>query len=373
MISERTRDKIAAARRKGKWTGGPAPLGYDVLDRKLVVNAAEADLFRHIIDLYLEKRSAVAVAHALNAEARPTKQQVTKAGRVRGSTTWDKDSVLHLLRSPVQAGLTPYKGEVHEGEHKAILDRRVHEQVQALLDAGCKERKLWGRNPNYILTGLLYCARCKAPFTPASTRKGETEYRYYRCGTVDKMGRGACESRQLPAPSIERFVINQIRKALADGTLAADVASAVNKRIEAIRGPLLKEREQLPGQIAALSAGGKRLVETASKATGAGQRLLDEKLQETGEKLGKLEQRLWDVQRKLVQLDHAKLEVAWVESCLTSFDKVWDTLTPENRGRLVRAVISRVEVDEKANKVEAFVADLNAGVEALVGGTAEAA
>ena len=77
MIGERTRDKMAAARRKGKWTGGPPPLGYDVVDRKLVVNEIEAALVRRIFTLYLELRSAVAVARALNAESQTTKHHVS--------------------------------------------------------------------------------------------------------------------------------------------------------------------------------------------------------------------------------------------------------------------------------------------------------
>jgi DNA invertase Pin-like site-specific DNA recombinase len=76
MIGERTRDKMAAARRKGKWTGGPPPLGYDVVDRMLVVNEAEAALVRRLFDLYLGLRSAGAVARALNAECRTTKHHV---------------------------------------------------------------------------------------------------------------------------------------------------------------------------------------------------------------------------------------------------------------------------------------------------------
>src|SRR5690606_25275920 len=66
MISERTRDKIAGARRRGKWTGGPVPLGYRVEDKKLVVVESEAQLVRDIFSLYLERRSALAVAQRLN-------------------------------------------------------------------------------------------------------------------------------------------------------------------------------------------------------------------------------------------------------------------------------------------------------------------
>jgi site-specific DNA recombinase len=105
MIGERTRDKMAAARRKGKWTGGPPPLGYDVVDRKLVVNEAEAALVRRLYDLYLDLRSAVAVARALNAECRTTKHHVSITGTSHGARAWDKPAVLKVLRNPIPAGL----------------------------------------------------------------------------------------------------------------------------------------------------------------------------------------------------------------------------------------------------------------------------
>jgi len=119
MISERTRDKVSAARRKGKWTGGPPPLGYDVIDRKLVVNETESALVRRIFALYLELRSAVAVARALNAESQRTKHHVSSKGNNHGARAWDKQAVLHVLRNPIPAGLMSCHGEVHEGQHQA--------------------------------------------------------------------------------------------------------------------------------------------------------------------------------------------------------------------------------------------------------------
>ena len=373
MIAERTRDKIAAARRKGKWTGGPAPLGYDVVDRKLIVNVAEADLVRRIFDLYLVKRSAVAVAQALNAESRTTKHQVTKEGKSRGAREWDKNSVLHILRSPIPAGLVPCGKEVFDGEHQAIVNRGTFEHVQGLINAGCKERHRWGRNPDYLLTGLLRCARCGAAFTPASTRTGSREYRYYRCSTRDKQGREACESSPLPAGAIEDFVVEHVREALADGKLAAEVTESTKASIAKLRSTLQEERASLPTKIAALSTDGKRLVETASNVSGTGRRLLDGKLQETGDQLGRLEQRLVEVQRRLALLDQIELEASWVTSCLSRFDTIWETLSAENRGRLVRAVISRVEVDEPKNDVRTYLADLGTSLDDLVGGAEEAA
>jgi hypothetical protein len=138
-------------------------------------------------------------------------------GRSRGASEWDKQAVLHLLQSPIPAGLIPCHGEVFPGEHKAIVERGEYERVQLLLAEGSGPLKRWGRNPNYILTGLLRCARCGAAFTPASTRRTNRTYRYYRCATRDLKGREACESSPLPAKAIEDYVVAKLREALADG------------------------------------------------------------------------------------------------------------------------------------------------------------
>jgi DNA invertase Pin-like site-specific DNA recombinase len=359
MISERTRDKIAASRRKGKWTGGSAPLGYDVVDRKLVVNDVEAALVRRIYDLYLDKRSAVAVANALNAEHRTTKHHVASNGNSRGARDWDKNAVLKVLSSPFPAGLMPSAGEVYDGEHTAIIERPLYDRVQVLLaEKGGIRAIRHGSNPEYILTGLLRCACCGQAFTPASNRRRGKVYRYYRCSTRDKKGKEACASAPLPAAAIEGFVVQRIREVLAGENLVAAVVTAAQGRLQRERGPLDAERAELPTKIAALSTEGKRLIETASNVTGTGRRLLDAKLQEIGDQLGRLEARYVEVQRRLALLADTELETQWVARCLADFDQIWDTLSPENRTRMVRALVARVEVDEPNGDVRAFLTDL---------------
>jgi len=365
MISERTRDKIAASRRRGKWTGGAPPLGYDVVDRKLVVNKVEAALVRHLYDRYLDTRSAIAVATALNAEHHTTKHRVARSGNSLGARPWDKNAVLKVLSSPIPAGLMPSAGQVYEGEHEAIIERGLYDRVQVLLaERGGARAIRYGSNPAYLLTGLLRCARCGQAFTPASNRRSNGKvYRYYRCSTRDKQGKDACPSKPLPAAAIEGFVVQRIREVLADGTLVPAVAQAAQERMGRERGPLDAERAALPAQIAALSTEGKRLIETASDLPGPARRLLDAKLQEVGEQLGRLEARYVEVQRRLALLADTALETQWVARCLADFDAVWDVLSPENRARMVRAVVARVEVDEPSGDIRAFLTDLGADAE----------
>src|SRR5437870_6321068 len=133
IIAERTRDKIAAARRKGKWVGGQPLLGYDVQGSRLVVNEEEAVRVRAIFELYLKHQGLIPVVQELEKRGWLTKRWQTHKGHFRGGQTFTKSSLHHLLTSPVYLGKVKYKKEVHAGEHQAIIHSDVWQQVQELL------------------------------------------------------------------------------------------------------------------------------------------------------------------------------------------------------------------------------------------------
>jgi len=352
MIGERTRDKLHAARRKGHWTGGSVPLGYTVEHKKLVVHEPEAELVREIFALYGEHHAVLAVVRALHERNR-----LTKSGR-----PWTKNDVLRILKNPIYAGYMAAGDQLCEGEHSAVIERAVFARTQAQLAAGTKVKKTAGRNPAYLLRGVLHCGDCGAAFTSASTTSGRTLYRYYRCVTRDKQGNTACTSQPLPAAAIEAHVIDRLRVATQDRALAADVAAAVRTRIAVRRHDLRTEWHQLPPQVAALSAEVRRLVDTLAELTGPARRHVEARLEEVGGQLAACEARLAASERELGQLDAIEVEASWVADCVSDFDKIWDALTLENRGRLVRAVVQRVEVHEAKNQVSVFLTDLGASV-----------
>jgi site-specific DNA recombinase len=135
IISERTRDKIAAARRKGKWAGGMPLLGYDVEPRssKLVVNAAEARRVRAIFTLYLQHEGLLPVLAELQRRGWRNKRWRTRKGSWRGGKPFTRNTLRQLLSNVTYRGQIRYRQEVHPGEHAAIVDASLWEQVQALL------------------------------------------------------------------------------------------------------------------------------------------------------------------------------------------------------------------------------------------------
>src|SRR5215208_745239 len=113
VIGERIRDKFVASRKKGMGMGGFVPLGYDVKDRKLVVNAAEAKKVRMIFERFTKLGSATALVRALQTEGVTGKQ-----GKLI-----DKSYVYKLLNNRVYIGQAVHRGTAYPGEHQAIVSQ----------------------------------------------------------------------------------------------------------------------------------------------------------------------------------------------------------------------------------------------------------
>jgi site-specific DNA recombinase len=227
IISERTRDKIAAARRKGKWVGGHPLLGYDVDPHgsKLVVNEEEARRVKAIFKLYLKHQGLIPVVQELEKCGWLTKRWQTRKGHFRGGHRFTKSSLHHLLTNPVYMGKVRYKKELHPGEHEAIVNPKVWQRVQDLFRRQCNGTS--ARTESHaLLKGILRCQPCDFAMTPAfAAKKNGPRYRFYACVNALKRGRQACPSRYVPARAIESLVIEQIQKFANDhpsSTSAAD-------------------------------------------------------------------------------------------------------------------------------------------------------
>ena len=133
LAGERIRDKFAASRRKGIFMGGHPPLGYDVRDRKLVVNPAEAELVRLIFRRFLDLGSALLLIRELNAQGHRTKSWTTQAGTFREGRPFDKGTLYKILRNRTYLGEAVHKGKSYPGEHEPIVDRATWDRVHEVL------------------------------------------------------------------------------------------------------------------------------------------------------------------------------------------------------------------------------------------------
>jgi DNA invertase Pin-like site-specific DNA recombinase len=166
LAGERIRDKFAASRRKGIFMGGHPPLGYDVRDRKLVVNPAEADLVRLIFCRFLDLGSALLLIRELNAHGHRTKSWMTQAGTLREGRPFDKGTLYKVLRNRAYVGEAVHKGKSYPGEHEPIVDGITWDRVHEVLATNAKRRgnEARARTPA-PLRGLMRCTHCSSAMT----------------------------------------------------------------------------------------------------------------------------------------------------------------------------------------------------------------
>ena len=137
VIGERVRDKIAASKRKGIWVGGPIPLGYASVGKKLVIVPEEAETVRTMFRLYLECGSVGALAEELGRRNIASKARTFASGRSKGGGRYSVGALAHFLKNRFYVGDVAYRGEIHAGEHEPILDRATFDAVQVQAGRMC--------------------------------------------------------------------------------------------------------------------------------------------------------------------------------------------------------------------------------------------
>jgi site-specific DNA recombinase len=231
LIGERVRDKIAASKRKGIWVGGPVPLGYAAVDKKILVVPAEADAVRTIFARYLELGSVRGLAEDLDRRGIHSKPRQLSDGGTIGGSRFGVGALAYLLKNRFYIGEVVYRGAVHRGEHEPILDSALFEAVQAKLAAQARARRCLLRGPSALLTGRIFDEYGNR-MSPTHANKGGARYRYYISQAVLQKKPGAPGSvSRVPAAEIEALVLAALRNHL-DASGAAELPDADRDLVE---------------------------------------------------------------------------------------------------------------------------------------------
>jgi site-specific DNA recombinase len=216
LIGERTRDKMSAARRKGKWVGGCPVLGYDVDPGggRLIVNEEEAKRVRAIFALFEKHRSVLATLAEVERRGWRLKSWTRKTGQFRAGGPFALNSLLRLLTNILYSGAIRHKGQSYPGEHTAILAPGAWERAQHLILHPASTAHGRSRNKHLaLLGGLLWCESCAARMVYSYSGKKERRYPYYVCLNAQRRGWAACPAKSLPARALEESVVGRIQEA----------------------------------------------------------------------------------------------------------------------------------------------------------------
>ncbi|MDD2809862.1 recombinase family protein [Rhodoferax sp.] len=241
LSGERVRDKISASRQRGIWMGGMPPLGYDVIERKLIANPAEAQLVTEMFSRFATVPSMATLVRDLRARGVTSKCWTTSKGIERKGKLIDKGYVYKIFNNAVYIGIAAYKGTHYPGEHQGIVSQEIWDRVQEHLQNGDRKQKgphadRASKAPS-LLRGLLFSEQNRA-FTPGYTQKGTKFYRYYINTDAIKLGKTGCEIQRLPAGEIETVVVEKLRHVLR----APEVLAHAVREVAGLR-PKIKEAE----------------------------------------------------------------------------------------------------------------------------------
>ena len=226
VTGERIRDKIAASKKKGMWMGGTVSLGYEVKDRKLIVNLGEAKLVNRLFRLYLELGCVRKLKTQLDREGTTTKLRTSGVGNRTGGAAFARGALYKILQNRIYLGEIRHRKQYYQGEHEAIVPRELWDRVQAKLASNNHRHKNCVRSESSaLLVGLLQDAEGNQ-FAPSHTLKNGRRYRYYVC--QPKIADSGIEPKaiRLPAHDVERQVLRRLRSFLQSHQAVMDELGA---------------------------------------------------------------------------------------------------------------------------------------------------
>ena len=351
-IAARTRDKIHATRKRGRWTGGPPPLGFDVADKRLIVNKTESVRVRRMFERYLKLGSLMELANELNARGELTKSWTMKSGQVMPGREWTKSRLHALLRNPVVIGRVRLGDETFEGEHEAIVSQELWESAQRRLTEQSPARGASRAKSTALLAGLLTCGRCGSNMGRHYASRGNRRWASYVCRRISTKGAAACRGSRAPAGELESFVVDRIRAIGRDPNVIAETVRAA-RELRAAREPALRdELTALRQQLRRLTGDHGNLLDAIAQCAGASARpALVAKLDEVDGRRAEARQRVAALEAELAALATTEIDENQLRTALANFDGVWAHLDTQERQRLLALLIERVTYDGAREEV----------------------
>jgi site-specific DNA recombinase len=356
IISERTRDKQVAARKKGKWTGGHILLGYDLDPRagKLVINPEEAERVREMFRLYLEGTPVMEIVQRFDKRGWRNKQWTTQEGKLYGGSPLRRCHIYKLLGNIIYTGQVQVGDEVFPGEHEAIIDQGTFERAQVKL----KENTWKGGNQRHVkmdalLRGLIYCASCGSGMYPTYSASGERRYRYYVCYRSQQKLEGYCNSRSVSAPAVEDAVVESIRRVGVHPDVLTETARLARQRLAEMVTALREELSTTNGCVKNLKSQMAKLRDPESP-----------RLAGIREQLAAGEARAEELRKDILRRERQRIDEKELRRTMDSFEEVWKTMNLEEQRNLLRQLVEKVGYDARTGKVT--VSFKSAGVKELV-------
>jgi site-specific DNA recombinase len=269
-----------------------------------------------------------------------------------------------MFANPIFIGRVRHHDQSYAGEHEAIVERSLWDEVQAALAVNHRTRGNQARATTpALLRGIIRCGHCDANMTTTFTKKRDRVYRYYLCGHAAKNGRDSCPVKTIPVGNVEQAALEQVRGVLRSPEVRGEALRIIQAREAEMLEQLNTEKAGLEGDVATLKASESRMVQGSLGQGGSS--FVNEELVRMEAQVAQATERISTIAAELEQLAERPTTQDLLTAELETFDRIWDELIPAEKERLVHLIVERVTVYEdgldivlRANGVDSLVGEL---------------
>ena len=350
LIAERTREKLYSQAQKGYWGGGHVPLGYDVVDKKLIENHAESQLVREIFDQYLTNPSTQKIAEWLNSRGHRTKIRTTKKGKSTGGGEFNKQLIHDLLRNKVYVGLIKYQEESFKGLHPAIVEDTLFNSVQKRLDESTTDRFATYKDSPLLLLGLTRCGFCDHQLTTTYAQKKDGQrHFYYKCSTTSRFSESKCASRNLPAHELEDFTAKLLFHTATDN----EFFEAVLKQVKGNAGGTLADKKNLRAELTKNHSTIKKQLKvvatnlTMMRLNPDTSTQIKAQIDTLNAQDKELDQQLRDIERDIQTLENQQIDKKALREVFQEFARLYSDAPIDAKRKLLNVIIEEIRCSVK--------------------------
>ncbi len=342
IISERTKDKQSAAKKRGKWTGGHLILGYDLDSEngRLVINAEEAERVRSIFHWYRDGESVFSIAAKVSRLGWRNKQWTTRADKLYGGQPLRRSHLYNLLANILYTGQLRVDETLYPGEHDAIIDQKTFDLVQARIkeNSVCGEKRGRTRTES-LLRGLLYCSGCGSAMYQTYASSNDRRYRYYVCARSQQPTDNSCVARSVSAPAVEEAIVASVQRVSLHQRVLEAAAGLIRQRLN---DDIVRLREELTGVQVRVKNGKSQVARLREPA--------DDRRAELTDQIGTGEARVVELKREIMLRERERME-GDIRKTMEPFEVLWKAMNMREQGLLLRQMIEKVGYEGRTGKV----------------------
>jgi site-specific DNA recombinase len=345
QTSQRTQVKMLWRAEKGLWNGGHV-LGYDLVDKKLVINKQEAKLVNLIFNKYLEKGSVLKVVEFLNEHGYRTKEYISRRkNSKKGGCAFYNQNVLHILSNHLYLGEIKHRENFYKGQHFPIVPKKLWHEVSRKIKLQAPRRINPKREVKHVflLQGLLKCGWCENHMSTKYSSGRNGPCHYYQCTRNANSGKSACKMKYVPAAQLEKAVLDKLQKMSTDKQQIQKIVDEANKDTGSTLTGSKKDRKRQEVKHTEIKGKIKNIMHTiSSHGHLKNSKSIGEELRDLETQQEQIEKDIQDIDFELGKVQQQTMNARVMYESLIKFNQIYKAANPAEIKELLPMFVERV-------------------------------